>query len=550
MRLSPVIVPEKRGLPGFLRASTAWRESNGLIVPTNRPRFETGYFEMGSRNDLDANKASAETDLTGWAASAGVTLTRVDTWSKHGSWSVQVENATDSSTYGSVRTDLVTGITYVGSATVKNPTAGSITVSIGIAGGGGMRSYTLVAGEERRIYTNGWTSTITSLSTLRFWEASGLTFNVDAVQFEIDYLSPFRMPNAQGILGRGALRIDEGMTNLVTEIMSSFEAGITGWAGTNATVSHDTTTSKFGKGSLKCVTNNSVTAEGAYMSTLADVTDSLTYTASVWIKGSGTVTIRIREFDAATATIGDTLSSAVTLTNEWQRLTVTRTFGASGVKASIQVRTNSTQAATFNLDGAQIEQKAYATSWHIGGGTRAAETLTFPASEVALAAQGTVSCWVKLDAINGVDLQIAVDVAGTGITGCILMITTSGAPRFQYGTGASTTFLAATTILTAGIWYLIAGRWSASGGAVFVNGVNENSSANAPGISVPTTGYIGTNLGTQRYLNGVISDVRISNTALTDAEIVELYASGVPATVDANTTYKPNLSRLPQRIAI
>ncbi|NPV90329.1 MAG: RHS repeat protein [Firmicutes bacterium] len=179
-----------------------------------------------------------------------------------------------------------------------------------------------------------------------------------------------------GKFGNG-VHITEATTNLLAANQSSVETNTTGFLSiSSATMTRSNEQAWNGSYSLKVVTPGTVAYEGAG-TTSTSVTASITYTASVWLKGTGTVNLYLREIDSSNGHIKDNSLTGITLTSTWTRYMVSGTFGATGVNARIYVRANGTQAITFYADGFQLEQKAYATPWHIGGGTRNADFLYY-----------------------------------------------------------------------------------------------------------------------------------------------------------------------------
>src|SRR5690606_39033198 len=117
---------------------------------------------------------------------------------------------------------------------------------------------------------------------------------------------------------------------------------------------------------LKVVTANAATNEGAYSNTTFDLSPSKPHTASVYIRGASggeTVIVGAVERTDAGGVVGTTYTLTVTLTTEWQRVTVSRTFGTTGRAAAIRILTASKQAATFYVDGLQLEEGSTATDW-------------------------------------------------------------------------------------------------------------------------------------------------------------------------------------------
>lgn len=186
--------------------------------------------------------------------------------------------------------------------------------------------------------------------------------------------------NVPRMSGRGLL-IEEGTTNLLTANQSSVETNTAGFISNNTgtTLTQDTTVAHSGNASLKVVTDGTKNFQGVAL--YATVTSGLSYTFSIYLKGSGTVKI----------TLSGALSAGkdVVLSNDWVRYTITATASARG-SASMVVHTNAQLlATTFYADCLQLEQKAYATTWQIGSTTRTAESLTIPATALN-ASEGTI----------------------------------------------------------------------------------------------------------------------------------------------------------------
>lgn len=154
--------------------------------------------------------------------------------------------------------------------------------------------------------------------------------------------------------------------NLLSDNQASIETDTTGlFANPNTTITRDTVKFKCGVASLKSVTDDVGDSEGfgTLSITVAANTD---VTVSGWVQGpSGTVVIIARERNGADAQVGDTLSDPITLSNTWQRISVTRSFGGTGVKARLVIQTNVSQGITFYADCLQIEQSSNVTPWRL-----------------------------------------------------------------------------------------------------------------------------------------------------------------------------------------
>jgi hypothetical protein len=185
-----------------------------------------------------------------------------------------------------------------------------------------------------------------------------------------------------GKFGQGVM-MEEGTTNLLTANQSSIETSLpAGYVAAGGTLTRDTTTAWQGSACMKIVTTtgllDGVDLWNGAVNTGFPVTAGQTYTASAYVKGNaGGEVITMYIYASDWTNIG---STAVTLTNTaWQRISVTVTIPTGKTGIFILIRKSSDAGIrTWFIDGLQLEQKAYATSWQIGGTARSAETLTIP----------------------------------------------------------------------------------------------------------------------------------------------------------------------------
>jgi hypothetical protein len=212
----------------------------------------------------------------------------------------------------------------------------------------------------------------------------------------------------QAVGTTNGFRIDEATTNLITN--PSVETNSTNW-GTpfNAanTGARDTAIAKFGTASFKA------NRTGAYSdSRMARYYDGVsygtgTYTASAWIyirdSAIGTVQLQI---EAATATL--TTASNYTTTNgvigNWVRITQTFTITSAGT-FFINAMGGANQVGSIFIDGLQMEQKPYATTYadgSLGQGyawTGAANASTSTRQTGSFIADGIIT------AVNGINVS-------------------------------------------------------------------------------------------------------------------------------------------------
>lgn len=134
----------------------------------------------------------------------------------------------------------------------------------------------------------------------------------------------------------------------------------TGYTAVGSTLSRALTRLRFGIASLKIITNGSALYEGAYyrINWLSGVSSPIT--ASVYLRGSGTVRLRLIDNPAGKEWHTD----PVPLTDDrWQRLSITGySTGSNDLRLYVETD-QKTQSVTFYADGFQLETKAYPTTY-------------------------------------------------------------------------------------------------------------------------------------------------------------------------------------------
>lgn len=354
-----------------------------------------------------------------------------------------------------------------------------------------------------------------------------------------------------------AVMVEEGTTNLLTADQSSVETDLTGFTVIGGTLSRDTTKAWRGSASLKVVTQGSTSQEGFYIFPMPTASPNTVYTASVYLKGSGTVKLELAVLPGGSVVN----SQIITLNNSWQRVTVTGTTKSDTTNVYLLVRTTTVQAITFWADGLQIEQKSYATSWTLGGTIRSPETMTIPTAGVLNPQEGTIEFWWNpLAKTPGTyPSLISTGTWTSDMSQDWLSIywgsEWNNANEVRFGLINGTTkqgYLDQMITLNPSpfTWYFIAFKWD------FVNTQTAKLLIYKPDgslltkqvslASIPAPSFAGWDKfyvlqswdnGPHRA-NSLIDDLRISNRARTDAEIAAAYASGQPLPVDEWTTWK------------
>jgi hypothetical protein len=117
-----------------------------------------------------------------------------------------------------------------------------------------------------------------------------------------------------------------------------------------------------GATSIKVVTPGGTGSEGIAVSPKTDVKPSTAYTASGYLKGDGLVQFLVYRYQD-NGTFIDGVSTLVTLTSEWQRVSYTVTTDSNCGKLYIIIVTSGTQAITFYVDCLQLQEASEVKIW-------------------------------------------------------------------------------------------------------------------------------------------------------------------------------------------
>lgn len=281
---------------------------------------------------------------------------------------------------------------------------------------------------------------------------------------------------------------------------------------------------------------------------LASGTANRTFTWSFWARGQTNRQFKVNFHGGVSATF-----YTINLTTEWQKFTITHTFPSDAISARIQWGNVSPYWGIEYTDwievaGVQVEEKPYATSYiktTSSSATRSPETLTIPAAGVLNPQEGTVELWVKAQ-----DLYIrrrdvfATNSAAMADDRIILgyNVTLSGLQLYWRPANAVEYSLNVPGINPTTEWVQLGFKykWNGSSGydlAVIYNGQIAQTGTSTNG---QMTNFYQVIIGgvSAQACNSLIDDLRISNRARTDEEILAAYQSGQPLPVDEWTTYK------------
>lgn len=154
-------------------------------------------------------------------------------------------------------------------------------------------------------------------------------------------------------------------------VVASANAGVNGGTGVRSQTQYRTGTSST-------IVNAPYQNSGVVTSLISSLTASFPYTASAWVLGESgkTVYLRLEELTSADASVGSTNGTAVTMTGSWQRISATRSFGATGVKARVSVLNGATTSQTFYYDNLMLEQSPVLQDYFDGTDTSTDSDLT------------------------------------------------------------------------------------------------------------------------------------------------------------------------------
>lgn len=342
-----------------------------------------------------------------------------------------------------------------------------------------------------------------------------------------------------------AVMLEEGTTNNAG-IDPSFETGVNGFGAygdCTETISSSTDYALFGTHSLKTICNTPGTGGYGVVAVLGSPTSfrGKTMTLSWWVRGVGTSigkTIWANIYDDVSSS---TSGQMVILSSNWQRITATKTIATTANAVYLYwLGLNALVAGDIvYADGIQFEEKAYATSFI--DTTRSPETLTIPTVGVLSSTVGTIEGYVNLSRALGTIEQYLFDGGGAINKNLQIYVGTDGKLKVAYSTGTATVTIIGTHVLTAGTWYAVSWKWSASGVTLYLNGAVEASSVTAPGFIFGANATIGRSfVVTNIVTNGNFA----SGTTGWEAQCATLaVTNGIGSSTGNGVSYAPNIVR-------
>ncbi|GAG77175.1 unnamed protein product, partial [marine sediment metagenome] len=151
----------------------------------------------------------------------------------------------------------------------------------------------------------------------------------------------------------------EATRNLVEN--PSAETNIIDWGAHGAAIAQSMLEARFGRHSVQAITNGAAINEGVSIRSYPN-TSGTNYAGSIYVRGGGNLRLRLRDNFNGDEFISPAFSPSA---NRWIR--IQDLIGRTGLIASndlrIYVETVGVEVATFYVDGAQIEEGTYTTTY-------------------------------------------------------------------------------------------------------------------------------------------------------------------------------------------
>lgn len=155
------------------------------------------------------------------------------------------------------------------------------------------------------------------------------------------------------------IQVPDSTTNYILNPSVRFDT--TGWTSQGSTISRVLDYARFGIASLKVVLAGSVVREGAYYRVTALLGISDPITVSAYVRGTGKVQIRLTNGLAGQQWTSKPIFLSAT---RWKRIEVSgRSNGTNDVRLYVESAEPTAKALAYYVDAAQMERKAYSTSY-------------------------------------------------------------------------------------------------------------------------------------------------------------------------------------------
>ena len=475
----------------FTRGSEAtFVNAQGLIQSTNETGSElvvNGDFAT----DSDWNKSSQTTISNG---SANILST-------DGSFQFLQQNGY-SSTQGKT-VSVTVNITDVQSGQLK----------VSFAGGGTNTNIPNTVGSHTVYVLNDGTIGLFSIGRV-----GGVTdVTIDNVSVK-EYTTATNTPRLDYSTGSEAFLLEPQSTNLITYSEDFSNAS---WGKNTVVVTSNTSISPNGNLSADTITGYAGSNVQSIFQLINFVASNKTMTFSVYLKGSGSINLIISNF------VDDSSNKLVTLTNEWVKYNITKTFNNT-VNSKVLVGVNSltpSTATTLDIWGAQLEEQSYATSYIPTSGAIATrnQELCNNATPVINSEEGTLYAEIAYLNDTGVYRTISINDGTNNNLISIENRTTSNQIKAFVVVEGVTVMSSTETLTDVKAFNKIAIKWKQNNFSLWVNGVKLNEDFNGDTFSNGTLTKLNFNNGVQNFnFEGNTKGLKVYPKALADVQLEDL----------------------------
>ena len=256
--------------------------------------------------------------------------------------------------------------------------------------------------------------------------------------------------------------------------------------------------------------------------TVLSFTDNTDYTFSFWAKKGGALT-------TATCFVkinsGSNISQQITLTDNWQKFSLTANSLTGSSVNTIGFRDEATDIELF---GAQLEEGSYPTSLiPTSGSTVTRNQDIFTRDGIGSLINSTEGVlFVEMAALTITNSSnAAISVSDGSTTNRIFMYysAVTNAIKFQAIVGGSTAAFMQYTLTDITIQQKIAFKWDGTTFSVFIDGDLKGSDDRGLSFLSGTLNTLGLNRGSAaEYFVGKVKQLQVYKTALTDPELIAL----------------------------
>ena len=312
----------------------------------------------------------------------------------------------------------------------------------------------------------------------------------------------------------GALLLEPQRTNLA---LSSEEINNTGfWQLTNSgTITANSTISPDGYQNAD--TLNAGAAFSQVQGTILG-TSGVVYTVSIWVKritGTGNVFLRAVE----------NTNTLIAVTSDWQRFTATVTSTTTTIRIGINLATSGDAVAVW---GGQIEAGSYATSYIPTQGataTRVGEVCTGAGNDQVInSTEGVLYLEISGFENDLSDRYISISDGTLNNAIKIFYYQDGGTTFFRKNVNGAQTTIVTTSAINKSELTKIAVKYNSTNFDIFSNGFKISANLNSNSFPIGTLNEINFSNadGLSQPFYGKTKDLRVYNTALTDAELIAL----------------------------